>query len=133
VEIGCGDGALLGELSRLAAIVDGFELADRDRSSPARAPGARRLEAYDGAHVPAGDGAYDLAVLACSSTCPTRRRCSPKPRASGATCSSSPAGGNRSAARRQARRRPTSATCTRSRAPACAPCSPAPACGRSPS
>jgi Methyltransferase domain len=67
VEIGCGDGALLEELGRrgLAPVLDGFEL-----SAPAAAlargrtiPGARRIEAYDGAHVPAPDGAYDLAVL----------------------------------------------------------------------
>jgi SAM-dependent methyltransferase len=65
VEIGCGDGALLLELSRLAAVLDGFELSPT-AIALARArnmPGARRLEAYDGAHVPAPDGAYDLAVL----------------------------------------------------------------------
>src|SRR4051812_7194598 len=67
VEIGCGDGALLEALSRagVASVYDGFEL-----SGPAAAiaagrgiPGARRIEAYDGARVPAGDGAYDLAVV----------------------------------------------------------------------
>jgi SAM-dependent methyltransferase len=67
VEIGCGDGALLAELSArgLAPALDGFELSPRaagyarDRAIP----GARRIEAYDGARVPAADGAYDLAVL----------------------------------------------------------------------
>jgi SAM-dependent methyltransferase len=65
VEIGCGDGALLLELSRLAAVVDGFELSPTaiELARAKRVPGARRLEAYDGAHVPAADGAYDLAVL----------------------------------------------------------------------
>lgn len=67
VEIGCGDGALLEALSArgLASSYDGFEL-----SAPAAEiaagrgfAGARRIEAYDGAHVPAEDGAYDLAVV----------------------------------------------------------------------
>jgi len=67
VEIGCGDGALLEALSRAwpGAALDGFELSEpaieiaRERSIPR----AGRLEAYDGAHVPAADDAYDLAVL----------------------------------------------------------------------
>ncbi len=65
VEIGCGDGALLAELSRLAAVVDGFELSPTaiELARGRRIPGARRLEAYDGTRVPAGDRAYDLAVL----------------------------------------------------------------------
>lgn len=67
VEIGCGDGSLLSELGAagLAPVLDGFEL-----SPPAAAiasartiPGARRIEAFDGARVPADDGAYDLAIL----------------------------------------------------------------------
>ena len=67
VEIGCGDGALLEALSRagVAQRYDGFEL-----SAPAAAiaagraiQGAGRIEAYDGARVPADDGAYDLAVV----------------------------------------------------------------------
>jgi len=67
VELGCGDGALLEALSArgLGDALDGFEL-----SGPAAAlaagraiPRARRVEAFDGAHVPAHDGAYDLAIL----------------------------------------------------------------------
>jgi SAM-dependent methyltransferase len=67
VEIGCGDGSVLAELAarRVAPVLDGFEL-----SAPAAAiaagrgiPGARTIAAYDGARVPAADGAYDLAVL----------------------------------------------------------------------
>jgi SAM-dependent methyltransferase len=67
VEIGCGDGSLLLELAGVwgSATFDGFEL-----SAPAIGiargrgiPRAGRLEAYDGARVPAADGAYDLAVL----------------------------------------------------------------------
>ena len=67
VEIGCGDGALLAELGDrgLAPVLDGFELSP-PAAELARArtiPGARRIEAYDGEHVPAPDAAYDLAVL----------------------------------------------------------------------
>jgi 2-polyprenyl-3-methyl-5-hydroxy-6-metoxy-1,4-benzoquinol methylase len=67
VEIGCGDGALLQAMAAagVARTYDGFEL-----SGPAAAiaaeraiPGVGRIEAYDGARVPAGDGAYDLAVV----------------------------------------------------------------------
>ena len=57
VEIGCGDGALLAELGArgLAPVLDGFELSPppptlaRERTIA----GARRIEAYDGEHVPA--------------------------------------------------------------------------------
>jgi SAM-dependent methyltransferase len=67
VEIGCGDGALLEALAGVwpAARFDGFELSPpaveiaRGRAIPR----VGRLEAYDGARVPAADGAYDLAVL----------------------------------------------------------------------
>ena len=67
MEIGCGDGALLAELGErgLAPVLDGFELSP-PAAELARArsiPGARRIEAFDGEHVPAEDGAYDLAVL----------------------------------------------------------------------
>lgn len=67
VEIGCGDGALLGELAArgLARALDGFELSApaAELARKRSIPGAGRIEAYDGAHVPAADGAYDLAVL----------------------------------------------------------------------
>ena len=67
MEIGCGDGALLAELGArgLASVLDGFELSP-PAAELARArgiEGARRIEAYDGEHVPSPDGAYDLAVL----------------------------------------------------------------------
>jgi SAM-dependent methyltransferase len=67
VEIGCGDGALLAELAArgVAPVLDGFELSTRaaELARGRGISGVRRVEAYDGAHVPAGDGAYDLAVL----------------------------------------------------------------------
>jgi SAM-dependent methyltransferase len=63
VEIGCGDGALLAELTGLAPVLDGFELSP-PAAELARARGvARRIETFDGLDVPAEDGAYDLAVL----------------------------------------------------------------------
>lgn len=64
VEIGCGDGALLAQLRGLADVLDGFELSAPAAALARRAvPEARRIEAYDGAHVPARDGEYGLAVL----------------------------------------------------------------------
>ena len=65
VEIGCGDGALLAELAArgVAGVLDGFELSP-PAAEIARGRGvARRVEVFDGADVPAEDGAYDLAVL----------------------------------------------------------------------
>jgi SAM-dependent methyltransferase len=63
VEIGCGDGSLLAEMSATGAVLDGFELSE-NAAGQARARGvARRVEAYDGEHVPADEDAYDLAVL----------------------------------------------------------------------
>ena len=64
VEIGCGDGALLAALRGLAPVFDGFELSAPAAALARRAlPDARRIEPFDGAEVPAEDGAYDLAIL----------------------------------------------------------------------
>jgi SAM-dependent methyltransferase len=65
VEIGCGDGALLTELRArgLSGVLDGFEVSEPAARIAAGRGVARRVEAYDGERVPAGDGAYDLAVL----------------------------------------------------------------------
>ena len=66
-DIGCGEGALLAELSRrgIGAELDGFELSPTAVGLARRRalPRVRRIEVYDGRHVPAGDGDYDLAVL----------------------------------------------------------------------
>jgi SAM-dependent methyltransferase len=62
VEIGCGDGSLLAELSDLA-VVDGFELSANAAAYARQRAVARRVETFDGEHVPAGDDEYDLAVL----------------------------------------------------------------------
>jgi SAM-dependent methyltransferase len=63
VEIGCGDGALLAELTSLAPALDGFELSPKAAGFARQRGVARRVEAFDGTHVPANDDAYDLAVL----------------------------------------------------------------------
>jgi SAM-dependent methyltransferase len=65
VEIGCGDGALLAELAErgLSPVLDGFELSPKAAGIAAGRGVARRVEAFDGVHVPAADGAYDLAIL----------------------------------------------------------------------
>jgi SAM-dependent methyltransferase len=63
VEIGCGDGAVLAEMAARGWVVDGFELAE-NAASAARSRGvARRVERFDGEHVPAENNEYDLAVL----------------------------------------------------------------------
>ena len=63
VEIGCGDGAVLAEMAARGWVVDGFELAE-NAATRARGRGvARKVETFDGEHVPAADGGYDLAVL----------------------------------------------------------------------
>jgi SAM-dependent methyltransferase len=64
VEIGCGDGALLAELERrrLAGGVAGFDVS-REAVRAARARGLVAVEAFDGRRVPAGDRAFDVALL----------------------------------------------------------------------
>jgi SAM-dependent methyltransferase len=67
VEIGCGEGALLAALSArgIGETLDGFELSPEAAAlaRQKRIPRVRRLEAYDGAQLPASDADYDLAVL----------------------------------------------------------------------
>jgi SAM-dependent methyltransferase len=63
VEIGCGDGSLLAELARMAEDVDGFELSANAARYARERKVARKVEAFDGEHVPAPDDAYDVAVL----------------------------------------------------------------------
>lgn len=65
VEIGCGDGAVLAELAArgLSPVLDGFELSPKAAAIAKQRGVARRVEAFDGVHVPAADGAYDVAIL----------------------------------------------------------------------
>jgi SAM-dependent methyltransferase len=66
VEIGCGAGSLIDELAArgFAPRLDGFDLSE-PAIEIARGHGiaGATFEAFDGAHVPADDGAYDLAVV----------------------------------------------------------------------
>jgi SAM-dependent methyltransferase len=63
VEIGCGDGSVLAELAARGWVVDGFELAENAARAARDRGVARRVERFDGEHVPAEADAYDLAVL----------------------------------------------------------------------
>lgn len=66
-EIGCGDGALLAELGArgLSGELHGFEVSE-EAAQIARSrgvPGLAEVTVYDGASLPAPDGAFDLAIL----------------------------------------------------------------------
>jgi SAM-dependent methyltransferase len=63
VEIGCGDGAVLAEMAARGWVVDGFELAENAATHARGRNVARKVEAFDGEHVPAASDEYDLAVL----------------------------------------------------------------------
>jgi SAM-dependent methyltransferase len=63
VEIGCGDGSVLAEMAARGWVVDGFELAENAANAARSRRVARRVERFDGEHVPAGNDEYDLAVL----------------------------------------------------------------------
>ncbi|HET8758791.1 MAG TPA: class I SAM-dependent methyltransferase [Solirubrobacteraceae bacterium] len=63
VEIGCGDGSVLAELAARGWVVDGFELAENAAAAARERGIARRVERFDGEHVPAETDEYDLAVL----------------------------------------------------------------------
>jgi SAM-dependent methyltransferase len=65
LEVGCGDGALLCELRRrgFGGRLCGLEIADAAVAIARARPQIDAVELYDGAHVPAGDRAYDLGIL----------------------------------------------------------------------
>jgi len=67
VEVGCGDGALLAELSRrgFGESLAGFEISSAALElARARAvPRVVSLEVFDGVSLPVADGAFDLGVL----------------------------------------------------------------------
>jgi SAM-dependent methyltransferase len=65
LEVGCGDGALLCELHRrgFGGRLSGLEITPAAVSIARQRAELQSVELYDGAHVPAADGAYDLGIL----------------------------------------------------------------------
>ncbi|HEX4563523.1 MAG TPA: class I SAM-dependent methyltransferase, partial [Solirubrobacteraceae bacterium] len=65
LDIGCGDGALLGELARrgFGGWLEGLEITPAAVEIAARREGIGRVALYDGVHIPATNGAYDVAIL----------------------------------------------------------------------
>ncbi len=65
LDVGCGDGALLGELSRrgFGGTLTGLELSGAAVAIARARPGIERVEQFDGSHVPAPAGEYDLGIL----------------------------------------------------------------------
>ena len=67
VEVGCGDGALLAELSRrgFGESLAGFDISEAavDLARARSIPHVTRLDRFDGHVLPAADGAFDLGVL----------------------------------------------------------------------
>jgi SAM-dependent methyltransferase len=63
VEVGCGDGAVLAELGRrgFGARHVALEISESAVELARRRPEIAEAQVFDGTHVPAGDGAYDLA------------------------------------------------------------------------
>jgi SAM-dependent methyltransferase len=65
LEVGCGDGALLSELHRrgFGGRLAGVEITQAAVDIAVARAGIESVELYDGAHLPAADGAYDLGVV----------------------------------------------------------------------
>ena len=65
LEIGCGDGALLCELRRrgFGGRLSGVEITEAAVAIARARPEIDSIELYDGLHLPAADGAYELGVL----------------------------------------------------------------------
>ncbi len=65
LEVGCGDGALLCELRRrgFGGALSGVEITDAAVEIARSRPQIDSVERYDGLHLPAADGAYELGVL----------------------------------------------------------------------
>jgi SAM-dependent methyltransferase len=65
LEVGCGDGALLCELHRrdFGGTLSGVEITQAAVDIAAQREEISSVELYDGLHLPAEDGAYELGVL----------------------------------------------------------------------
>jgi SAM-dependent methyltransferase len=65
LEVGCGDGALLCELHRrqFGGRLSGLEITHAAVAIARDRPQIDSVERYDGAHVPASEGAYELGII----------------------------------------------------------------------
>ena len=65
LDVGCGDGALLCELHRrgFGGRLAGVEITQAAVAIARDRPGIDAVDLYDGLHLPAGDGTYDLGVV----------------------------------------------------------------------
>ncbi len=65
LEVGCGDGALLCDLARrgFGGRLSGVEITQAAVAIASTRPQIDSVSLYDGLHVPAPDGAYDLGIL----------------------------------------------------------------------
>jgi SAM-dependent methyltransferase len=65
LEVGCGDGALLSELSRrdFGGRLAGVEITQAAVEIARARAEIASVELYDGLHLPAADGAYDLGIV----------------------------------------------------------------------
>ena len=65
LDVGCGDGALLGELSRrgFGGTLTGVELSSSAVAIARTRPGIDDVEQFDGSRLPAAAGEYDLGIL----------------------------------------------------------------------
>jgi SAM-dependent methyltransferase len=65
LDVGCGDGALLSELHRrgFGGRLSGLEISEAAVAIAGARAEIDAVERYDGAHVPAADGAYELGIL----------------------------------------------------------------------
>lgn len=65
LEVGCGDGALLCELHRrgFGGLLSGVEITQAAVDIARQRAEIDSVELYDGLHLPAADGAYELGVL----------------------------------------------------------------------
>jgi SAM-dependent methyltransferase len=65
LEVGCGDGALLSELSRrgFGGRLCGVEITDAAVEIARARPEISSVKRYDGVRLPVGDGAYGLGIL----------------------------------------------------------------------
>ncbi len=65
LEVGCGDGALLSELHRrgFGGRLAGVEITEAAVAIARDRPEIDSVELYDGLHLPAADGSYELGIL----------------------------------------------------------------------